>query len=258
MTVVSMGKRIKWTGSQDKNRGQAIVSTIYYYRSGGFRPPPDRELLEIDARGFFTMWRSIGWATSPPSAVGRFAGQLPPELSVRLNQIAQAVVAVGPVMIPARPDSPLERIEVEGVEGMLGIYDLPAGDWGNMVTQLREFLRTLTRFPRAALELETSLDGQHARLVQRGPEPLHLDFSSLTLRAVLRQGYHVRGEWTMASNAVQRATVEAESGWVLDLPFEHGFDVASGQRVVAHTNLGAYDGNQLTEVSLESISPPGA
>jgi hypothetical protein len=47
---------------------------IHYARSGGFRPPRDREILTIEEDGAFTMWRSVGSAVHPPSPVGRFAG----------------------------------------------------------------------------------------------------------------------------------------------------------------------------------------
>ncbi len=49
---------------------------VTYRRVGGMQPPPDRELLTIDDDGSFTLWRSVGWATYPPTPVGRFSGRL--------------------------------------------------------------------------------------------------------------------------------------------------------------------------------------
>src|SRR5690242_11482166 len=145
-------------------------------------PPPDHEELEIGEEGAFSMWRSIGRATQPPTPVGLFNGRLEAGLYAELREEARAAAQARDLYISPAPDSPLEAITIGDIDvhkAYLGIHDDPEGAWGALVDRLRSLLGELTRFPRAALAVEVLEGGHRARLVHRGEEPLRLDLRGL-------------------------------------------------------------------------------
>lgn len=229
-----------------------ITMNIRYTRSGGRTPPRDREILDIDATGAFTLWRSVGAATNPPTPVGQFAGQLDAQLAAELQRETQAAVNAGDVSLTPRPDSPVETITLDGVKARLGAYDEPAGAWGTLVSRLRQLLGDLTAFPQAALAIEVQPDGTRAKLIQQGPDALQLDLSALTVRAVLWEGDNKAGDWRAPKASGSTGRLNADPGWTYDLPFDHGFTVASGQEIVVYVTLTAFDGQQATPVALSS------
>src|SRR5437762_6183310 len=99
------------------------IGMIIYQRTGGLRPPPNNEKLHLNDEAAFTLWRSVGLASIPPSPIGRFGGALAGDLHARLQAAAQAAAAVGNLVIRPRPDSVLESIELPGAKATLGIHD---------------------------------------------------------------------------------------------------------------------------------------
>lgn len=222
---------------------------IRYTRTGGLKPPRDREVLEIGADGSFTLWRSIAAATQPATAIGSFAGKAPEYAA--LLRLAKAAAAAGELSIRPAPDSPVESIQVGDVKARLGIYDQPEAPWGPFIERMRMLLGELTSMPRAALALELDQDGMAARLVQHGSDPLTLDLSDLTVRAVLWEGSNKQGDW-WARGAAGPQSVEATPGWTYELPFGHGFTIGAQQRVAAYVTCAAFDGTKKVPVALSS------
>ncbi len=226
---------------------------VRYTRTGGRKPPRDREQFEIRADGSFTMWRSIGSASYPPSPIGRFAGQLDSTLQAELEREVTAAASTGNLKITPPPGAAIEKIEVGDVNATLGIHDEPDGAWGALVERLRELLNDLTNYPQSAIALEVQPGGHRAHLVHRGEETLRLDLSHLTIRAVLWQSYRKEADWRSSEGYTESPPdFTANPGWSLELPFNHGFEVAEGHAVVAYVTLTAFDGKRPVPVSLES------
>jgi hypothetical protein len=244
VTTIVSGNTTSVVGNKTMN--------IRYTRSGGRTPPRDREILDIDATGAFTLWRSVGAATNPPTPIGRFVGQLDAQLNAEVQSEAQAALDAGDVSQTPRPDSPVETITVDGVKARLGAYDEPAGAWGTLVSRLRQLLGDLAAFPQAALTLEVQPDGSRAQLIHQGSEALQLDLSALTVRAVLWESDNKAGDWRAPKASGSPGRLTADPGWTYDLLFDHGFTVASGQDVVAYVTLTVFDGQQAIPVALSS------
>lgn len=225
---------------------------VHYERSGGRQPPRDREILEISEDGSFTLWRSVGWATHPPTPVGRFAGHLEPETHQAVRVAAVAAVAAGDLRLLPKPDAAIETVLVDSVRARMGTHEEPPGAWGTLMTHLRQLLGELTNQPQAALGLEVVDGGRSARLIHLGSQPLRLDFNDLTVRAVLWEGYRKVGDWWAARGwrPSGSADVTATAGWSLALPFEHNFVVTEGREVVAFVTLTIYDGERRIPISL--------
>jgi hypothetical protein len=225
--------------------------TISYRRSGGRRPPRDNESLHIDDKAGFTMWRSVGAATYPATPIGRFAGTLDSETTEALAKEGASAVAAGNLSLTPKPDGSLETIAVDSVLASLGANDDPKGPWQPLVSRLRQLLGELTTQPLAAVTVRVEQEGTSAQLVHLGTEPLRLDLSALTVRAVLWQNHSVKGDWR-APNPGIPGEITAEPGWSLNLPFEHGFDVPEGASVRVYVTFSVLDGNNAVPVSVEA------
>ena len=227
---------------------------IKYTRTSSFQPPHDREILEIAENGDFTMWRSIGWATYPPTPIGRFGGQLDAGQRRHVQSLATTASARGELSRRITPDSPVETIDAGATTARLGAYDEPDGPWGELIETLRQWLHDLTAAPRAAIAIEVEPDGRSAHLVHQGTESLQVDMSELTVRAVLWGADHAKaGDWHAPAEARSgQGTVEAGSGWSFDLPFSHGFNVEEGQEVVAYVTFGLLDGQTSVLVAAQT------
>lgn len=223
---------------------------INYHRRGGRKPPRDNEQLEIDENGNFTLWRSVGWATTPPTPVGHFAGQLPAAEHDALCQQATVAAADGNFKATPKPDAAIETIKVDDAQARMGNHEKPAGPWGDLADHLRQLLVDLTERPKAALSLELDKGGKTARLVHLGSDSLRLDLSDLTVRAVLWEGQRKAGDWSAPADKNKGKDTNASAGWSLDLPFAHGFDLGGNKEVVAYVTLTLYKGNQRIPVSL--------
>jgi hypothetical protein len=231
--------------------GGTQVMLIEFQRSGG-RPPADQERLEIEQDGSYNLWRSVGWTTSPPTPVGRFEGKLSQEELASLQDLIKTTTPAGDLQIKAKPDSSVDRIRVGAVNAILGANDEADEPWNGLIEELREWLGTLTRSPRAAVALEVAPDGQSARLVQQGEQALRLDLSKLTVRAVLWEEYLTKGDWSAKAASEGLGEVNAGPGWVLELSFQHNFTVGPEQEVVAYSTFTVYDGATPIPVSLSS------
>jgi hypothetical protein len=225
--------------------------TIAYQRSGGRRPPRDNESLRIDSEAGFTMWRSVGAATYPATAIGRFAGTLAPEVREALAKEGADAVAAGNLSLMPKPDGAVETITIDSVQASLGANDDPIGPWQPLVSRMRQLLGDLTAQPRAAIAVQIAQDGASAQLVHLGTEPLRLDLSALTVRAVLWQNYATRGDWR-APNAGMPGEQTAEPGWSLALPFDHGFTVPEEASVRVYVTFSAFNGDVSVPVSVEA------
>jgi hypothetical protein len=226
---------------------------ITYQRKGGLRPPPNNETLRIKEDGTFTLWRSVSLASIPPSPIGRFSGVLAEDLHLQLQDAARTATASGNLAILPRPDSVIESIDLPGAKATLGIHDQAGGPWGRLIGLLRPLLGDLTRFPRAAIALEVLDNGQAARLIVRGADPLRLDLSKLEVQAILWRNDSLEGRWSAAaaSNSTL-APLTANAGWALDLPFDHGFAITADSRVVAYAYFDVFDGEKFVSVSLQT------
>lgn len=237
--------------------------SVTYFRSGGWQPPRDNETLQIDNGGEFTMWRSIGWAAYPPTPVGRFKGKLAKEEWTALQSEIAAATSAGDLQVPLLPDSAVEEIELDGdpdgpvVEATLGSNARPPGPWLPLVERLRGLLGSLTSHPMAAIALEVEKDGSAARLVHKGDEPIEIDLSDMTVRAIVWEGWTQHGDWHAPQKASgngngHKTGKKVSTGWSYDLPFEHGLKLEPGYEVVAYVTFGLSDGEEIVPVSLES------
>ena len=231
------------------------MTTIHYERAGGFEPPRDHEVLDIDTpganAGAFTLWRSVGWTTHPATPVGRFSGLLDSEQNALLQDEAAAAERAGTVLIPIPPDSPIETIVVGQAQAMMGVHTDAGAACGVLTAHLRLLLVALTQSPQAALALVLAPDGRAARLVHQGSNPLLIDLSALTIRAFLWDGRMPAREWVAQGDIIglpDRLTVSG--GMSFELPFNHGFDLTYRHRVTARVELVIYDGATRVPVSL--------
>ena len=226
---------------------------VLYTRSGGRLPPRDREKLEVFKSGEFTMWRSIGAASSPASPVGLFRGQVPADLFAELEALVSAAGRAGSLEVVPVPDASIDSIVLDAAQARLGRHDQPAGPWGQLAEVLRTALGILASQVLAAISLEVSPDGASACLRHQGTQPVRLDLSKLQVRAVLWQGFKKSGDWRMTHPPMGLpAQIEAAPGWDFELPFEHGFDPEPGQEVAAYVVLTLFEGQQPVPVSLEA------
>ena len=225
---------------------------IRYARSGGFRPPRDREILTIEKDGAFTMWRSIGSAVYPPSPVGRFAGQLEPRTQESLTKAVQAVAHEGDIDIVPKPGSAIVNIETDQVHARMGIHDEPGNSWGALAELLQGLLKNLTSCPVAAMDVAVSDDGKKAHLAHLGQQPLLLDLSELIVRAVLWEDHKKLGDWSTSGTAAGEDQISAAINWKLELPFDHGFDPSGEQNVVVYVTFAISHKNQFIPVRLDS------
>jgi hypothetical protein len=217
-------------------------------RSGGLRLPRLHEVLEIAPDGAFSMWRSVSTATPLPAPIGRFGGRVSDPQLQALTEAAQRAAAEGSRKWRVIPDSPVDRFEVQGAEAILGMRDAGEGAWRELIGLVRPLLDELTSAPLAAIALH--LDAG-ATLVHQGTEPLRLDLSDLAMRANQRREGLSEATWS-APRAVEYGEVVATPEWRLELPFEHGFEVRSGDRVTADVTFAAHDGKELIPVSLHA------
>jgi len=228
-----------------------------YERGGGMAQPSDNELLEIENDGSFTMWRSVGWATVPPTPVGRFAGQVNKNDLRLLKEEAGAASGAGDLSSRMQPGIPVETIETEGASAEVTPgRDIP-GPWGKLVEHLRELLGSLADQPAAALALEVAGDRQRARLVHLGDDPLRLDLGEVTLHVSQQsQTGAGLGEWRLPATDLG-GEITAEAGWSIDLPFDHGLTLETGSSMTVVANLVAFDEDGLAVPVSLAASPAG-
>jgi hypothetical protein len=223
---------------------ESVILT--YMRGGGMPPPQDNEYFYAEDNGAFVLWRSIAWATYPPTPVGRFADRLPLDEIEALKREVKAAEAAGRLRQRSSPDSAVETIETPaGGRADVGVRDVPQNDWAPLVARLRKYLLDLTRFPEAALSLTLSEDGQHAALKRLGAQPLRIDLSQVMLKAALWKPSEqiTLGEWSSGASNLG-GIVNAEPGWTFELPFQPDFKRQAGDAVKLSVTLKLFDGEQ--------------
>jgi hypothetical protein len=216
-------------------------------RTGGLRPPRFDEALEIEDDGMFNMWRSVSMASALPAPIGRFRGCLSDAERDALREAGRRAAQEGSQTRVVEPDSPVDQIAVDGATATLGVDDPGEGAWQTLAALLRPLLRDLTRSPVAAIALH--VDGG-ATLVHEGVSPLRLDVSSLAVRAMLWRNSQSEGRWSAPPLGL--GEVVAEPGWQLSLPFDHGFTLHPGDRLIVTVTFRAQDGERSVPVSLQS------
>ncbi len=209
---------------------------VTFRRSGSRVVPREQEDLVIGEDGAFTIWRAVN-----AGPIGRFAGPLPgPDAQAVRDALAAARGEGGRPMAMVL-DAVSETVTIGALNVTVGRHDVPDGPWGDLFVLLRRLLDQGTADPRAALALEADDRGSFARLVQRGPEDLDVNLSKVTLGAqVFGPGWSVSGRWSTISALGGRVSIGP--GWFLDLPFEHGLEVAPDHVVQVRVELVAYDG----------------
>ena len=221
-------------------------------RTGGMRPPRFDERLDIANDGTFQMWRSVGTATVPATPIGRFAGRLSDAKWESLEEASRGAVGEGSREWSPLPDSPVDRLQVNVASATLGIHDNGDGAWAALIQLVRQLLVDLTGVPAAAIALEA--DGGGAALVHRGSNPLRVDLSNLSVRAVHWRGSDALDTWTTDVPSLKEEVV-AESGWRFALPMNPGFKSRPGDRVVVRATFAAHDGERMVLVSVQSWAP---
>jgi hypothetical protein len=220
-------------------------------RTGGMRPPRLDERLDVADDGTFQLWRSVGTATLPATPIGSFAGRLSDAQRRSVGEAAHAAAEEGSREWSPLPDSPVDRVQVSGVSATLGIHENGDGAWPALIRLVRDLLVDLTGLPSAAIALEGN--GGGAELVHRGTNPLRLDLSSLSIRAVHWRGDDSQGTWT--TDAPSSQDVLADAGWRLTLPLDHGFEPRPGDRIVVRATFAAHDGERMVPVSVQQELP---
>lgn len=205
------------------------MSAISFQRFSD-RFPPERELLEIDADGTFTMWRSYGGGRA-----GRFAGTVTdPE---RVSGLVAAVTgATPPEAAEAELDASVEVLRAGDTTIEVDADRRVDGPWGDALTFCREQMRTLTSEPVAAIEGELRPDGV-MRLSHVGTEALPLELAHLNVHVV---------SWLDGLERASSRTkpeglgpVDAGPGWTLDVDVDP--DVLNDGKIVATATFVAVD-----------------
>lgn len=224
---------------------------VTFRRSGGRAGPREQEDLAVRADGSFTIWRAVN-----AGPIGRFGGALVDADAAAVREaVAAAAGAAGP---PASMvlDAVSETVTIGPARATLGRHDVPDGPWGDLFVLLRRLVDEGTDRPVAAVALETDARGTFARLLQRGPDPLEVDLSRVTVGAqVFGPGYSIHGRWSTVVEAGGRGPVNP--GWALDLPFDHGLEVTDDRVVQVRVEFVAYDGVLAVPVMIvASPAPP--
>jgi|GEM_PF-2460678 len=225
---------------------------VTYLRAGGMNPPPDREELTIENDGSFRLWRSVGWATYPPTAIGLFAGKLEPDTLNELKLETAAANKVGKIKRIPMPGSAVEEINTGKAKAeILDYVELEAG-WKELVERLRQMLHDLTASPRAAIELHHLTDKNELELVHLGTTALKLDLSELVIKArhMDKKTYSTIAEWQFDQNM---GKITAEPGWSLKLPFKPDFTLNPDSEVLVFATFTIFDGNKRVPVSIQAV-----
>jgi hypothetical protein len=225
---------------------------VTYLRAGGMQPPPDREELTIENDGSFRLWRSVGWATYPPTAIGLFAGKLEPETVDALKGEVAAANKVGKIKKIPMPGSAVEEINTGKARAeILDYVELETG-WKELVERLRQMLHDLTASPRAAIELHYLTDKNELELVQLGTTALKLDLSELAISArhMDKKTYSTVAEWKTNQNM---GKITAEPGWVLNLPIKPDFTLNEDSEVLVFATFTIFDGNKRVPISIQAV-----
>ena len=221
---------------------------IIYTIDGGRRPAPAHERLEISDDGAFTMWRSLSTMSTPPSAVGRFAGSVPADALRQIQQAASEASGAGDLAQPVPPDGAVQVVQLDGATARVGAHAEATGAWGTLLGLLRELLGTLADQPLAVVAVEVAKDASRASLRHLGTVPLVLELAGAVVRVVVWRDGAKAGDWR--SGPIGDAKVEASAGWSLELPFDHSLALHAGDKTDVYVTFGADDGGHAVRAQL--------
>lgn len=194
------------------------------------------EHLEVGDDGAATLWRSAGWATDPPTPVGRFDGTEP---VASFDQPTEDLELLPP------PGSPLDIITLGSVSAVLGRHQDAAGPWAGVVQTARRLLVDLTTSPVAGLDLRA--DDEGLRLVHVGVSPVALHGGGAYARAerVDEMG-SILAEWEVELTGLP---AEVGPGWSASVELAPEATRATG-RLRGFAFLRLSDGSTRRPVSL--------
>lgn len=139
------------------------------------------EELHVGDDGEAVLWRSAGWATQPPTAVGRFGRRLDGPGLASLERAVAAVADAGDLRLPPPPGGAADSISAGPVEARVSQHAEPEGPWASVLRPARLLLVELTSWPQAALDLR--FDGGGLRLLHLGDGPLAVGGTQAWARA---------------------------------------------------------------------------
>jgi hypothetical protein len=226
---------------------------LIFRREGGM-PPPDHEVLTLDAGGSFDLWRTIARASRPPSPVGRFRGQVDGDEWSQLARMIDACRRAPAVELSLPPDAAQDKVVLGKRISTWADDKTPPAPFDTLAAELRRLLGSLTASPEAAIAAEIT-GQQAAQLVHLGVKPLELDLTQARVRAV-RWGDDgaAAEEWTADVGGPR--SVAAGPDWSYQLPFEHPF--GAGATVSVHVDeVLAFDGEFWRACSLQRGTPSG-
>lgn len=216
------------------------MTLLVFERLAG-SPPPERELLTLEADGSAVAWLSNG------PAVGRFGGPVVDLVAIRGAAEAVADLDVpGPIQVP--PGAAIETIATAGRTARFVARRPVTGPWAPLVEACRSALKAISASPVAAIAGTVLPDGRF-RLDHRGTEALPVELASLQVRFTLWRDGAEAGEGS-AANAGQ-GRVHAGPGWSLELAPEL-LDLTGGGTLVAEATFVADDDGVFVPVRISA------
>ena len=198
------------------------------------------------------MRRTVGPATRPATAVGRFGGMLPAASVKLLADLAARLEGAPAERNPLPMDASVDELTVEGAGGTAagpaGIAF--SGAWGELARVVRGMLVDLAAHPLAAVALAWS-DGGPC-LEHRGSEALDLVVNELVVHVgSIEPPVHVPG--AAISGGSSGGAFRAGPGWTVRLPLALP---AAPATVIRVEGILVGDGTLWRPAVLE-LEPPG-
>ena len=188
------------------------------FRREGGSAPRDHDILTVADDGSFSMWRTVGRSTQPPSAIGRFAGAVPPERWAALSAALEQCRRADPIELSLPADAAREKVVFGKRVSTWADDAVPPAPYAALAVESRRLLSELTEAPEAAVGISA---GDPPELHHLGSDPLEIDLSGATVRAVRWEGGRVVEDWHASIDGPR--SVSISKGWRLRLPSSHGF-----------------------------------
>jgi hypothetical protein len=192
--------------------------------------PPARELLQLQADGSLSMWRSVA------RAVGRFTG--PAEAGATIAALArEAAAAPVPAARELGADTTMDRLEVGDAVVTLGEWDHLPGPWGALLDACRALLEPLLDRPTAAIRL-VQTSPTTVRLEHLGDGVLTIELGAAVVQVELRRdGLPAGGPEPVEIDGTR---VDAGPGWSLEVEVSP-VGLTPGDRLLATASFVADD-----------------
>jgi len=209
---------------------------VVVFRREGGTAPPDHEVLRVTGDGRFTLWRSIGRSTRPPTPIGRFAGTVPAARWASLAAALDACRGAEAIELELPADAAREKVVLGRRTSTWADDATPPPPFAALAVEARRLLGELTAMPQAALAVPGVSSPELRHL---GTEPLELDLSGAAVRVVHWEEDRVVGDWRAPLDGPRSVT--AIPGWVFPLPFDHPF-AAEARLTVEVGDVLVFDG----------------